>query len=156
LKSWLDELCLLVDLPEVKTDNAEIFLWRRIPHPDTLVSGGPEIDVGISTANTLILGEAKWQSGVGVAQGKLKNKDHVQLRGEFLEQYGSRLFPNRTQFVVLGISLFPDAFVDTTPEGITFRATTWEKICSMRSHPLADEVSRYFRWKKDNTRIANQ
>ena len=39
--------------------NSEIFLWRRIPHPDTLVSGGPEIDFGIFTGDILLFGEAK-------------------------------------------------------------------------------------------------
>lgn len=43
--------------------------------------------------NALILGEAKWQSEVGTAQGKKKDKDQIQLRGEFLKKYGMRLFP---------------------------------------------------------------
>jgi len=40
-------------LPHLQIDDVEIFLWRRVPHPDTLVPGGPEIDIGISTANAL-------------------------------------------------------------------------------------------------------
>lgn len=156
LKVWLADLLKLLDLPGLKTDDAEIFLWRRVPHPDTLVPGGPEIDVGISTSNALILGEAKWQSGVGKAQGKMRDKDQIQLRGEFLKKYGSRLFPNRSAFVVLGISLFADAFEDTTPEDITFRATTWERICSLASHPHAEELWRYFKWKKEHSKIANK
>jgi len=155
MKVLLGDLFRLLDLPDLQDDDAEIFLWRRLPHPDTLVPGGPEIDVGISTANALILGEVKWQSGVGVAQGKMRDKDQIQLRGEFLKKYGPRLFPNRTVYVVLGISLFDDAFKDTTPEGITFRSTTWENICSLASHPHAEEVWRYFNWKKEHTRIAN-
>ena len=35
------------------------WLWRRLPHPDTLVSGGPEIDCGIQSPGVLVLGEAK-------------------------------------------------------------------------------------------------
>lgn len=156
LQAWLADLFKLIDLPGVQTEDAEVFLWRRLPHPDNLVPGGPEIDVGISAANALILGEAKWQSGVGAAQGKEKDKDQMQLRGEFLKKYGPKLYPTRPQRVVVGISLFPDVFADTTPEGIAFRSTTWEDICSLPSHPLAPEVQRYFKWKRDNTRIANQ
>ncbi len=63
LEAWLADLFRLLDLPGLRTKDAEIFLWRRVPHPDNLVPGGPEIDVGISTVNALILGEAKWQSG---------------------------------------------------------------------------------------------
>jgi hypothetical protein len=155
MAAWLVDLLKLLDLPDVQTERAEIFLWRRIPHPDTLVPGGPEIDVGIITENAFILGEAKWQSGVDAAQGKKKDKDQIQLRGEFLKKYGPYLFPNRSHFVVLGISLWPDAFVDTTPEGSTFRSAPWEHICSLTSHPLAEEVQRYFKWKKENTKLAN-
>ena len=74
LREWLADLFNLLDLVEIKTDGAEVFLWRRIPHPDILVPGGPEIDVGISHENALILSEAKWLSGVGSAQGKMKDK----------------------------------------------------------------------------------
>lgn len=156
LKAWLADLMRLLDLPGVQTDDPEVFLWRRVPHPDTLVPGGPEIDVGIATVNALLLVEAKWQSGVGVAQGKLRDKDQIQLRGEFLKQYGPRLYPNCSQFAVVGISLSADAFTDTTPQGIAFRSTTWERICSLASHPHAAELRRYFNWKKEHTRTANQ
>lgn len=153
LREWLADLFNLLDLVEIKTDGAEVFLWRRIPHPDTLVPGGPEIDVGISTENALIFGEAKWLSGVGSAQGKMKDKDQIQLRGEFLKKYGPMFFPNQSYFVVLGISLFANGFNDTTPDGVIFRSTTWEDICALDSHPHAEELTRYYRWKKENSRI---
>jgi len=151
LEKWLVDLFHLLDLEDATTDKAEIFLWRRIPHPDTLVSGGPEIDFGIITRNTIVLGEAKWRSGVGTAQGKMKDKDQIQLRGEFLEKYGQHFFPTSSTRAVVCVSLLPNAFVNTVPSGITFRATTWEQVCSLPSHPYADEVQRYFNWKKENT-----
>jgi hypothetical protein len=151
LEHWLDDLFTLIDLPRVRAEHAEIFLWRRIPHPDNLVSGGPEIDVGISTANALILCEAKWLSGVGSAQGKEKDKDQIQLRGEFLKNYGSKVYPNQPELVVVGIGLFHDAFVNTAPEPVIFRSITWGEVCSLASHPMAEEVERYFKWKKSNS-----
>ena len=154
LTEWLIELLGLLDLHETQATNPEIFLWRRIPHPDTLVSGGPEIDVGILTENALILVEAKWQSAVGTKQGKKRNKDQIQLRGEFIAKYGSKLFPHRTKMAVVGISLFADAFTDTTPEGVFFRSLMWEQICNLNSHPQAEELARYYRWKKEYTRGA--
>lgn len=151
LENWLKHLFRLIDLPDANTDNAEIFLWRRIPHPDTLVSGGPEIDVGITTSNTVILCEAKWLSGIGAAQGKAKDKDQIQLRGEFLAKYGTAIFPGRLHKVVLGISLLPDAFKDTTPEGVSFRTTSWQHLSALTSHPLANELALYFEWKRGNS-----
>jgi hypothetical protein len=54
---------------ERSVSNARIWLWRRLPHPDTRVSGGPEINFGIQTADALILGESKWCSAFGARQG---------------------------------------------------------------------------------------
>lgn len=153
LETWLRDLFRLIDLPGAKTDNAEIFLWRRIPHPDTLVSGGPEIDVGITTSNTVILGEAKWLSGTGTAQGKAKDKDQIQLRGEFLAKYGTAMFPDRPNRIVLGISLLPNAFKDATPKDVIFRTTLWHSLCDLPSHPLAIELMRYYQWKKVNSKM---
>ena len=127
LKNWLQDLFMLLDLNRAQTVDPEVFLWRRLPHPDTLVSGGPEIDAGILTNNALILVEVKWQSKVGAKQGKKKDKDQIQLRGEFLAKYGSQIFPKRTEFAVVAISMFADEFTDTTPAGVAFRSTTWKK-----------------------------
>lgn len=154
LETWLKDLFRLIDLPDSESDNAEIFLWRRLPHPDTLVSGGPEIDVGIMTSNTVILVEAKWLSGVCAKQGKARDKDQIQLRGEFLSKYGSAIFPERPHKVVLGVSLLPNAFKDTTPDGVSFRATLWHSLCDLPSHPLTEELSRHVEWKLANSRMA--
>jgi hypothetical protein len=59
----------------------------------------------------------------------MRDKDQIQLRGEFLERYGPCIFPNRSVFAVVGVSLVTDAFKDTTPDAIAFRSTTWEQ-CS--------------------------
>jgi hypothetical protein len=156
LETWLKDLFRLIDLPDSESDNAEIFLWRRLPHPDTLVSGGPEIDVGITTSITVILGEAKWLSGIGGAQGKAKDKDQIQLRSEFLAKYGEGIFPARPHKVVLGISLVPNAFKDTTPKGVIFRTTSWQHLSALPSHPLVDELTRYVEWKMVNSKMTGQ
>lgn len=153
LSAWLTNLLEILDLRGIQTDTPEVFLWRRIPHPDTLVSGGPEIDAGILTENALILVEAKWQSVVGAKQGKMRDKDQIQLRGEFLQKYGQQVFPNRAVHAVVGISLFADAFSDTTPDGIAFRSTTWEMVCDLASHPYAKELKRYLKWKTKFTKM---
>lgn len=156
LKAWLAELMALLDLRDVRTDDPEVFLWRRLPHPDTLAAHGPEIDAGVSTANAIVLFEAKWRSPVGAAQGVMRDKDQIQLRGEFLQKHGDRAFPGRTVFAVVGISLHADAFNDTTPEGIAFRSTTWERVCSLAFHPHAEELRRYLEWKTRHTKMTGK
>ena len=149
-ENWVSQFFKLLDISGAVSTNAVIFLWRRIPHPDTLVLGGPEVDFGIITDNTLILGEAKWQSGVGSAQGKNKNKDQIQLRGEFLEEYGKTIFPSQKVQIVVGIGLFKNAFNNTVPTGVNFLTTTWEDICSIPAHPHHNEIERYYKWKLDH------
>jgi hypothetical protein len=132
--------------------NSEIFLWRRIPHPDTLVSGGPEIDFGIFTGDILLLGEAKWKSSVGVAQGKNKDKDQIQLRVEFLNKYGLKLYPKVKQFVVLGIGLQNDVTENIVDNSVKCVGKSWNEICGLASHPHYEELQRYLAWKKENTK----
>lgn len=146
-ENWVSQFFKLLDISDAVSTNAVIFLWRRIPHPDTLVSGGPELDFGIITDNTLILGEVKWQSGVGSAQGKRKNKDQIQLRGEFLKKYGKTIFPSLKVQIVVGVGLSQNAFNNTVPSGVSFLSTTWEDICSIQAHPHFDEIQRYYEWK---------
>jgi len=149
-ENWVSQFFKLLDISGAVSTNAVIFLWRRIPHPDTLVLGGPELDFGIITDDTLIFGEAKWQSRIGMAQGKRKNKDQIQLRGEFLKKYGKKIFPSLNAYIVVGVGLFKNTFNNTVPTGVSFISTTWEDICSIQAHPHFDEIQRYYKWKLDH------
>ncbi len=64
--AFVKELLILIDV-QGSSLNALVWLWRRIPHPDDLVPGGPEIDFGIQTDDVFLLGEAKWRSSVAAA-----------------------------------------------------------------------------------------
>ena len=131
--------------------NAHVWLWRRLPHPDTLVSGGPEIDFGIHTDDVFLLGEAKWRSSVGAAQGVNQDKDQLTLRREFCQKYGRRLLPDVKRFVVLGISwkggMLSQADTETDGVALHLRDSTWEALASIDSHPCADELRQYLKWK---------
>lgn len=150
-ESWLRDLLTLLGLERVSASGATVALWRRMPHPDTLAPGGPEIDFSIVTENAVLLGEAKWLSGLGVRQGKAKDKDQVQIRAELLANYGQRFFPGKAVHAIVGIGLFPGAFPESAGEGIALAAASWQDLCCIPSHPHADEVKRYFEWKRENT-----
>ena len=81
------------------------------------------------------------------------SKDQLQLRGELLQKFGEKIFPNHSLFAVVGIGLHPDSFIDTTPDGVQFRSITWANICGLKFHPVADEVHRYYGWKKSNSKM---
>lgn len=142
-------------LPCSPPENVAIWLWRRLPHPDTLVSGGPEIDFGLQTDDTLLLGEAKWFSGVGQLQGIAKDKDQLTLRKEFCRNYGGQFFGGYQRLVILGVSLttpMMESEDETLPCGtLHMRSTTWQDLCQLSEHPLSNELQRYLDWKKANS-----
>jgi hypothetical protein len=70
--SFYSELLRLVDKGLPTPQTASVSLWRRIPYPDSLVSGGPGIDFMVISNATVVLGEAKWLSGVVPAAVELR------------------------------------------------------------------------------------
>jgi len=151
LESWLSDLFNLVDLADATPEQGQVFLWRRLPHPDGFGRNGPEIDFGILTANAVILGEAKWLSKVAEKQGREQNEDQIQLRGRLLSVQARRLYPHAEALAVVGVGLTADGFARDVPAGIDFRATTWADVCGLPSHPLAEELQRYYAWKREHT-----
>jgi hypothetical protein len=129
-----------------------LWLWRRIPHPESLVPGGPEIDVGIQTATVLVFGEAKWRSPVGSGQGRLGDKDQIQLRMEFCQKYGPRLYPQCRDFVVLSIGVAdeeshrPPARL-SNGSVVSHQSISWSLIAELPGHPQPSEIRSYVAWK---------
>ena len=145
---WVQDFLSLLGIQADAVTHSEIFLWRRVPHPDTLVSGGPEIDFGIQTESVVLLGEAKWRSPLAKEQGERKNKDQVQLRVEFLRKLGSLFFSAAERKLVAAIGWRPD-LIPTQDDGDVFStSSTWDAVCRIASHPLAQELQAYLDWKK--------
>ena len=126
-------------------------LWRRLPHPETQVSGGPEIDFLIQTDHVLVLGEAKWKSKIDSRQGKKRDKDQITLRHEICTKFGHRLFPGISWFVVLGLSieggLVKPSRTERDDRHFIIAETTWPKVCELPQHPALDELQSYYDWK---------
>lgn len=133
---------------------ASIDLWRRVPHPDKSLPGGPELDLVIDGDQCVIFGEVKWLSGEGQGQGVLKDKGQMQLRRDFFAKYGSAIYGDRG-FVVLGVSL-GDALESAVPEDtaqLVTRSIDWAGLAEYAQHPKADEFRRYLRWKRANSKL---
>lgn len=153
---FVTELLRNIGFQETTISDALIWLWRRIPHPETLVSGGPEIDFGLLTDKVCVLGEAKWLAGIGKKQGKGKDRDQIDLRIEFLREYSMQTFPDVEDFVVL--ELTPKAAIDhiydtsCSHSSIHLKNITWETICGFDSHPCKDELLNHYQWKKKHSK----
>jgi len=143
----LSELGAAVD----SVERARIWLWRRLPHPENLAPGGPEIDFGIQTDGALILGEAKWLSGLGAGQGRGGDKDQIQIRSEYIAKYGERVFPGVRQFIVLGVSPEGDLVApgdrDLPGARLSLRNLAWEQVAGLPGIPCEEEVRHYITWK---------
>jgi hypothetical protein len=149
--AYVTSLLNCLEVPHLSITGVNIWLWRRIPHPDNQVSGGPEIDFGIQMNDSVIFGEAKWLSKEGKDQGIDKNKTQLTLRREFFEKYGKQIFPGVSNYIVLGLSLeagmLDNTKFDLGHAELFQRDITWETICGLKSHHLAAEVEDYFLWK---------
>lgn len=120
-----------------------IQLWTRIAHPDTLVSGGPELDFLVVGDKLVMFGESKWMSKIAKGQGKMKDKDQLQLRKEFLQKYGKQIFSEADKLLLLVVNIEPDEQNDH------YRCISWETICKEMQHPLGNEIERYYSWKME-------
>ena len=119
--------------------------------------GGPEIDVGIQTIDTLLLGEAKWRSGIGASQGVGGTKDQIKLRVEFCEKYGALLYPSVKQFIILLISrsdrgLTPEQR-SLSSERVRVTETTWNEIGNLSTNPLKEEFLAHLKWREARSQL---
>jgi hypothetical protein len=154
--SYVGSLMNLMGIPSPPITEANIWLWRRVPHPETLVSGGPEIDFGIQTDNTVIFGEAKWLSPIGAAQGKNRDKTQITLRNEFFEKYGELIWGDVKRYILLGLSLLggmvENKEINLGHASLYQRDMTWAAACGINEHPLKDELEKYLKWKKEHSK----
>lgn len=127
---------------ESSINEVNISLWRRILHPDTKVSGGPELDFTIQSEKVFFIGEAKWLSGISVNQGKKKDKDQIELREDFIKYYSPYIFQDLEIAKVLCLSFNPSYH----PSALNL---TWHDLIYAKIHPLSDELIRYYEWKKN-------
>jgi len=126
-----------------------VALWRRIPHPDSLGSGGPELDLLIVGDKFAVVVESKWRSGEGRWQGSTGNQSQLQLRQHFLEKCGASLFDNRqllVLYVILDSSQRPLSDVESE---FPVMSLEWADLCEWDGHPSSDEFRRYYEWKRN-------
>jgi len=146
--AYATSLLELLKIPHAPVNEANFWIWRRVPHPQTRVSGGPEIDFGIQTKDSVILGEAKWLGKVGKGQGIGKDQTQLDLRIKFLKDYGRQIFPEVSNYVILALSLRGGMLVDGQQDFLFLRDLVWKSVCVLRSHHLSDELQKYLDWKE--------
>jgi len=139
-------------ISEPSVSPSRTWVWRRLPHPDTLGSGGPELDFAVMTRHSLVIGESKWHGSLSHGQGTGKDLDQIQVRQKFLERIGERMFPEVRNFLVVGLSIEGDLIQDERIEqgGKSFALVnmTWDQLVSRVIHPRSKALRDYLAWKK--------
>ena len=136
------------DRPSLTTPPA-VWLWRRLPHPEKPESsGGPEIDFGFLTEDTLVLGEAKWKSSLGAGQGVNGDKTQQDIRASYCDIIGTKI-PSIQKFLLLGVGLKPVFNPANTvcSSRLQVANASWSDIIACHSDKLRDELQRYLDWK---------
>lgn len=129
----------LLEKLKLKSDTScEIRLWQRLPHPETFVSGGPEMDVIIVGKNNLLLIECKWSSGIAKNQGKKKNKSQIEIRNEWKEKLGKKLFPNHA----IHLLIVANQQISTNELFVT-----WKEFTEFKNIPHKAPFEDYYKWK---------
>ncbi len=144
---WLKDFFALLDLPTDGTEKSHLFLWRRIPHPITKVMSGPEVDLAIITEETVLICEMKWNSQASIHKTDEGNFDQLQLRQKFIDRLGPAIFPNQEIREVGLVYRRETEIGDVLEKNPSLKFTTWDKVCSIKSHPLPAEVECYYSWK---------
>jgi len=150
--NWLVER---LDLPWTENHSCSIDLWRRVPHPDKSLPGGPELDFVLDGDRCVVFGEAKWLSGEGRGQGRAGDKGQMQLRREFFAKNGPAVYGER-EFVVLGVSRSEGDLADSGGDGggsAVTRSISWADLGAFDGHPKQDEFGRYLEWKTSHSRL---
>ncbi len=127
-------------------------LWRRIPHPEKPSAPGPELDALLHGDRTVVYVEAKWGSPEGVGQGPGGTSTQMQLRRDFVENYGRRIYGAR-RFVVLGVVL-QDLIEAITPgdsDHVTTRTIRWENLAEFSGRSAQGEFAHYLAWKRHHS-----
>ncbi len=127
------------------------WLWRRLPHPEKVAStGGPEIDFGLLSTDTLVLGESKWNSPLGDAQGVNKDRTQLDLRLAYCAELGPKALCSVCQWVVLGIARRPDLLAATTSgPGTKVVSLCWQDLPALFPPSIRAELEDYLAWKDE-------
>jgi hypothetical protein len=132
-----------------------IWLWRWIPHPEKPASsGGPEIDFGIETEECLVLGEAKWNSELGVGQGVAGDRSQLALRVDYCTQLAPRVLGSVRHWVVLGVGREANVLSDSpSTNRIRVRNLAWYDLFRHVPDEQRETIRAYLSWKEKYSQL---
>ncbi len=146
---WVEELLGRIGLSYSPSEPADVSLWKTLRRmgdgDDTL-----ETDASVITGDAAVFFEASWfdpdPSGGSGAEGF---GEDVRAKLRFLSGLsGGRMSRSEDRLVLVQLCLHGDAPLSNGRfDGVELRRMSWQYLVSLGSHPLYDEVNRYYDWK---------
>jgi hypothetical protein len=131
-----------------------LWLWRRIPHPEKPTStGGPEIDFGMQSEASVVLGEAKWNSRLGTGQGVAGDRTQLDLRIAYCGSLGRKALPGIRYWGILGVGREKDVLTDSRNCDIAIRNASWAEVVELMPSVLRAEPAKYVAWKDRHSSV---
>ena len=151
--NWMLDFFKCLDLAGASADDAQFFFWRKLPSATKPSNLCPECDVMIATQNTLTVILCYWNN--------IQTESNANLIKEQIKKIDAFLFDeqkfNSTTERTFNI-LLVDQSTDIQKEDLqadlnyNFSTTTWNTLCGFKSHPLCEEIQRYYQWKCKHTK----
>lgn len=146
---WVEELLGRIGLSYSSSEPADVSLWKTLRRmgngEDTLST-----DASVITGDSAVFFEASWFSpdASDKSDGKGFGRD-IRARLRFLSGLsGGRMSRTEDRLVLVQLCLHEDAPLLTGKfEGVELRRMSWQYLVSLDSHPLYDEINRYYDWK---------
>jgi hypothetical protein len=145
---FLNWLLPTIQVKSKPSETCNVWLWRRLPHPDTgKRSQGPEADFALVGDRSIVLGEAKWRDREKTKQGVLGDTSQMAMRRRSLVTLNDELGGGR-QLVALGV-VRTGTLEEPPPDApeVSTRIIEWSELTKHDAHPLASEFRRYLAWK---------
>ncbi len=141
---WVQELLGRIGISYSPSEPAAVSLWKTLRRmgdvEDTL-----ETDASIITRDAAVLFEASWFD----PDNSEGSEERVWAKLRFLSSLsGGRMSKEEDRLVLVQLRLHGDAPVRPGKyDGVELRLMSWQYLVSLGSHPLYDEVNRYYDWK---------
>lgn len=149
IKSWLEDLYENIGIGEINCEDAQIFLWRNFPQLKNIDNKNNEIDIKITTKDSIVCLLADWSTQTNLYADNSVN-ERIKNWSEFLNKQNMTSKSNKKNIYIIGVSFRKNWFDNIKiPENCKFYNITWNKVCWIKSHPDAKELLNYYLWKRN-------
>lgn len=151
-RNWMMDFFSSINLEEPDVNDAQFFFWRKLLDAKKATKPSPEIDIMITTPNSLNMVLCYWNINASNTQTNLIKERILELDECLYEMNPSHLANERTlNLIVIDQNTHLQEADLQNQLNHKFSTTTWQTICNFKSHPSYREIQRYYDWKSKHS-----